>query len=424
MSELPGARRGCRRERVERNIYRRVAATAKVAFEIGYRDSAGKQRWRTVEGGITAARAARDDVLGRKGRGEQVRPNPGLRFGEAADAWLAGQVAELRPATQAIYRNAVETHLRPRWGRRRLDAIDVNEVAAMVRELRAAGKSEWTTTGVLKAANRVFKFANRRLGWYGTNPVSQLEDGERPKPSAAPKRRIYTREELDQTIAAAAEPWRTLFALAAITGARLSECLGLIWADLELGDMATASVSFEFQVDREGRRQPLKTDESRRTIELPRQLAAMLVQHKLASLRSTPRDFVFASRSGRPLGQRNVLRALRRAQELAVDGRGRPTFPALHERDERGRRVAPMPGALPTFHSFRHTAASRAIAAGESAEEVSWQLGHRNSVVTRAVYVHELKTAERTARRRQRMESESALFLASTAMGGESSAPS
>ena len=126
MPDGPDRRRGRRRERVERNIYRRVAATGQVAFEVGYRDSAGKQRWQTVEGGITVARAARDDVLGRKGRGEQVRPNPGLRFGEAADAWLAGQVAELRPATQAIYRSAVETHLRSRWGRRRLDAIDVN----------------------------------------------------------------------------------------------------------------------------------------------------------------------------------------------------------------------------------------------------------------------------------------------------------
>ena len=87
-----------------------------------------------------------------------------------------------------------------------------------------------------------------------------------------------------------------------------------------------------------------------------------------------------------------------------MDGRGRPTFPALQDRDERGRRLPPAPGALPTFHSFRHTAASHAIAAGESAEEVSWQLGHRNSVVTRAVYVHELRTAERTARRRESLE--------------------
>jgi integrase len=90
-----------------------------------------------------------------------------------------------------------------------------------------------------------------------------------------------------------------------------------------------------------------------------------------------------------------------------------PHIPGLHERDERGRRLPPTPGALPSFHSFRHTAASHAIAAGESAEEVSWQLGRRDSVVTRAVYIHELKTGQRTAHRRQRMDAESAWFLSS-----------
>ena len=59
---------------------------------------------------------------------------------------------------------------------------------------------------------------------------------------------------------------------------------------------------------------------------------------------------------------------------------------------------------VPSFHSFRHTAASEAIAAGESAEEVSWQLGHKSSIVTRSVYVQQIKNAERTAHRRARME--------------------
>lgn len=62
------------------------------------------------------------------------------------------------------------------------------------------------------------------------------------------------------------------------------------------------------------------------------------------------------------------------------------------------------PGALPTFHGFRHTAASEAIAAGDGAEEVSWQLGHKNSNVTRAVYVQEIKNAGRRARRRPKMK--------------------
>jgi integrase len=80
----------------------------------------------------------------------------------------------------------------------------------------------------------------------------------------------------------------------------------------------------------------------------------------------------------------------------ATDGDGQPTFPVLHRRDENGRRVPVPSGVLPSFHGFRHMAASEAIAAGESAEEVSWQLGHQNTVITRAVYVQEVKSAERT----------------------------
>jgi integrase len=393
-----------RRLRVERNIYRRQDAVGHTVHEVGYRDSAGRQRWRTVDGGITAARAARDDVLGRKGRGERVQPNPRLRFSEAADAWLVGQVAELRPATRAIYSNAIETHLRPRWGRRRLDTITVEDVAGLVRELRKEGKAEWTIAGVVKAANRTFKFAKRRMNWHGQNPVLELEKSERPKVSAAARRPIFVGDQLAQTLAAAREPYKTMFAVGSVTGARLSECLGLVWADVSLDDLDAAEVRFEYQVDRKGRRQPLKTDESRRTVEIPRRLAAMLVAHKLRSGYTSPSAFVFATRSGAAIQQRNVGAALRRAQEQATDERGRTTFPILHERDERGCRLAVQRGAVPSFHGFRHTAASEAIAAGESAEEVSWQLGHKSSLVTRAVYVQEVKSAERTARRRARME--------------------
>ena len=211
-------------------------------------------------------------------------------------------------------------------------------------------------------------------------------------------------DQLAQTLAAAREPYKTLFAVGSVTGARLSECLGLVWSDVSLDDLDAAEVRFEYQVDRQGRRQPLKTDESRRTVEIPRRLAAMLVAHKLRSEDTSPSAFVFATRSGGAIQQRNVGAALRRAQEQATDEHGRPTFPILQERDERGRRLTVPRGVVPSFHGFRHTAASEAIAAGESAEEVSWQLGHKSSLVTRAVYVQEVKSAERTARRRARME--------------------
>ncbi len=60
-----------RRVRVEKNIYRRTTGV----YEVGFKDTSGKQRWRTVQGGITAARAVREELVARRNRGEHVETN-------------------------------------------------------------------------------------------------------------------------------------------------------------------------------------------------------------------------------------------------------------------------------------------------------------------------------------------------------------
>ena len=82
--------------RVERGIYRRASGV----LEVGFKDETGRQRWRTVDGGILAARKVRDDLAARRARGESVATKPKLRFGEAADCWLTGPVVDLRETTQ------------------------------------------------------------------------------------------------------------------------------------------------------------------------------------------------------------------------------------------------------------------------------------------------------------------------------------
>jgi hypothetical protein len=149
-----------RRERVERNIYRRASGV----YEIGFKDAAGKQRWRTVNGGITAARAVRDELLSQRARGERVANNGRLRFSNAAERWLEGPVSDLRPATQQCYRNAVKQHLAPRFATRRLDAIMPEDLAELVRHLRAKGLAESTIVIVIGVTNRIYRFAARRLG--------------------------------------------------------------------------------------------------------------------------------------------------------------------------------------------------------------------------------------------------------------------
>jgi integrase len=391
-----------RRVRVERNIYRRSTGV----LEIGFKDAAGIQRWRTVHGGIMAARRLRDELLARRSRGEAVASGSRLRFGEAADLWLAGPVLDLRQSTQAKYRSALGQHLRLRYGGRRLDGIDADDLAALVREMRQEGKSEATIAVVMGVIGRIYKFASRRLSWHGTNPTTLLLSSERPKVSLAKQRPIFTTEQIEQTIAAAREPYRTMFTLAALTGARMSELCGLTWADVHLADLDDAEVTFGWQVDRKGNRRPTKTDGSARTVPIPRELALVLAKHKLAARETTPAAFVFATRSGRPLGQRNVQRALRTAQQRAKDDQGHATFPVLHEVDADGRPIPVPAGSLPSMHSFRHTVASRALLAGESVDEVAFLLGHRDATVTRTVYIREIADARRRTMRRSRMVAE------------------
>jgi integrase len=338
-------------------------------------------------------------------------PKPRLKFGEAADSWLEGPVLDLRDTTQAKYRTIVNEHLRTRFGARRLDAIVADDLARLVREMRTDHKSEATIAVVLGVVGRVYKFAARRLGWKGTIPTTLMLPSERPKLSLAKRRPIFIGEQLEQTIAAAHEPFRTLFTVAALTGARLSELCGLTWADVRVDDPDEAEIEFGWQVDRHGNRRPTKTDGSARTVPIPQGLAAVVVRHRHGMGETKPDAFVFATGTGRPLQQRNVARALREAQRRAVDDDGQPVHPILHELDDQGRPVPVPRGVLPSMHSFRHTVASRALLAGESVDEVAFLLRHRDGTVTRTVYVREVADARRRAMRRSRMAADFAAAL-------------
>lgn len=272
-------------------------------------------------------------------------------------------------------------HLLPRFGRRRLDSVDVDDVARLVEELQRAGRKAWTIRGNLTVAGRVFDFARRRLGWAGQNPVRLLDRSERPR-SDQRERRVLSGEELERLIAAADDRYRPIFAFAAGTGARLGEVLGLKWRSLDL-ERGTASITH--QLDRQGRYVELKTARSRRTVELPASLVSLLRVRKLETPYSGADDYVFSARTGGPLEHRNVAgRALRRAVERAGLEQGE----------------APAP----TFHALRHGFASAWIASGGDLVELSAHLGHRDPAITASTYSHEFEKAARSDARRARLD--------------------
>jgi hypothetical protein len=120
------------RERVAPGIWRRGEV-----FEITWRDAQGKQRRKTVQGGITAARKALTDAKSKRDRGERTS-DPRLTFTAAADAWRAARVVKLRPTTENADSAALR-HLRAAFRRRRLADIGPTEVARYVSQRDAKG---------------------------------------------------------------------------------------------------------------------------------------------------------------------------------------------------------------------------------------------------------------------------------------------
>lgn len=374
-----------RRQRVETGIYERSTADGRKRFEIGWRDSQGRQRWREVDGGIMAARNALAVEHAKRARGERPAADPRLRFREAADRWFESRVAKMRPSTIATHSSALK-HLDERFGRQRLSDITPGDVSRFVADQRAAGYKGWTIKGHLSTLGSVFKYAGRHLGFVGVNPVTLLDKTERPRLDDERPKRVLSADELRRLIEAVDEPYRLIFELTAETGARLGEALGVVWGEV---DLDAQTVTFTHQLSK-GQRVALKTKRSRRCVKITPSLTARLRAAKLAAADSGDHAYVFTTRNGTPHDHRNVGgRVLARAVKLAGLG-------AV----ERNGHVVER---APTFHNLRHSHGSALIAAGWDIEEVSARLGHADVAVTMSAYVHAFDAARRSDDRRSRL---------------------
>lgn len=161
----------------ERGIYLRPG-TSPVVYEITWAES-GRQHWRTIEGGLREARAARGDAVAKLARGERVARSK-LTVAEYAETWIEAQEGRLRPKTLRTYRDHLRLHIVPKLGRRKLASITVDDVAGLLADCSRAGLAAWTQRGILTVLGRMLASATRS-GLVPTNVAVQLERSERPR---------------------------------------------------------------------------------------------------------------------------------------------------------------------------------------------------------------------------------------------------
>jgi len=161
--------------------------------------------------------------------------------------------------------------------------------------------------------------------------------------------------------------------VAAYTGLREGELLGLRWCDV---DLKKREIHVRHQLSRTGKLVEPKTPKAVRTVPLGKEMVRFLTRHRLASDFSTDEHLVFPSQDGTPLNQSNLV--------------NRGFRPALKK--------AGLDGLNPgiRFHDLRHFFASVMIDRGVSSVVLADVMGHRDSRTTERIYVH-LFNRRRTA---------------------------
>lgn len=290
-------------------------------------------------------------------RGEWIDPSRSrVLFGEVAEAWYAGKV-RVKPTTRSGYRNSLDKHVLPAWGRIRIADIEHSGVQAWVARLSET-LSPSSTRQIYLVLSGVLAFAVRD-GRLSRNPASDIE-----LPRLVASERKYLSHAQVHALANEVGDWQTLVRFLAYTGLRWGEATALRPADVDLPNRlvhvrrAVADVRGTLVWGTP------KTHEQR-TVPFPSILDDDLAAHVSAGTRV---GLVFAGSSGAPVRGGNFRRG--------VFG------PAI------ARLKIISNGAFPdvTPHDLRHTAASLAISAGANVKILQRMLGHASAAMTLDVY--------------------------------------
>lgn len=325
-------------------------------YEVRYYDAHGRRRGKTFKRREDAKRwMALNEAA--KVRGEWIDPRDAATlFADVAEAWFAG-TASLKPKTRVGYRQILDRHVLPAFGRRPIAKIAPTDVRAWLRGLDAA---PGTVRNVYRVAKPIFDaaVADRLIA---ASPCVGVKLPRSPRSETV----FLTADEVAVLAKAMPPRYRALVMVAAYTGLRAGELGALRVRNL---DLLRGRITVQASLSDVGGKLhfgPTKTYRIR-TVPLPRSLCETLAAH-LGAQAHGPDDLVFAARNGAPMRHHLFY--------------GRIFKPTV-------RRVLPERLHGLRFHDLRHTCAALLIAQGAHPKAISSWLGHSSIAVTMDRYGH------------------------------------
>lgn len=348
-----------------------------VVYE-GFDPKTGKERHRWYAAGDTRKGAEKvlAEHIKRIHDGDYRAPER-ITFGDyLVERWLPTRKAQLRPSTYSSYRNDLELHVIPRIGHIPLQKLQPEDIDTLYAELLTNGKRNGNGGGLSpKSVRNIHGIIRKALAdamrkGSVTRNVADLAD---PPRARARKMDAWSADELRQFLTSIEDSeWYVPIYVAANTGMRRGEVLGLTWRNVDL-DKARLIVEQQVQsVEYEASVADVKTAGSRRTIDLdPRTVAVLKTwrRHQLEQHLSTGRrsddEFVFTHPGGGSIHPDLFSQSWSRLMEKSEVRRIR-------------------------LHDLRHTHASILLKAGVPVKVVSERLGHSSPAFTMTVYQHVL----------------------------------
>ncbi len=231
------------------------------------------------------------------------------------------------------------------------------------------GLSAKTVRNIHQTLRKAFDDAVR-LHYLRSNPAVGAKP---PKPSGASDTiRYWTASELHMFLSRNSDHRHSsLWTLAASTGMRRGELLGLRWRDVDLDTRRLSIRQTITSMGYEVIRSESKTAKGARTIDLDVRTVRMLRAHRVEQL----------------LQQRSLEKA-HHGDGLVFCREDGDLYHPEFVRQSFERRIRPSPVTRIRFHDLRHTHATLLLKAGVPPKVVSERLGHATIAFTMEIYGH------------------------------------
>ena len=358
-------------------ITKRSKSSYTVVVDLGRDPVTGKRRqlWRSVKGTKRAAETLLVQLLSQRDQGIDQPPGK-ITLADYLERWLADYgTTNLSPKSYRNYADVARRHLIPALGSVLLSKVRPQHIQSYYSKAlqsgRLDGRGGLSPASVLRHHQIIHAALRQAVRWQllDRNPADAVEPPRQRRLDMP----VLSRAAVQLLIAAADQtPYGAIVHMAAMTGLRMGELLGLRWQDVDLEQALLHVQQTVHRVTGQAFlfREP-KTSKSRRAVALPASTVGRLRQQRQRQLEErlalgpAYRDYglVFATPIGTPIDASNLRRAWLRV---------------VHEAGLSGLR----------FHDLRHVHASLLLQQGTHPKVVSERLGHSGIGITMNLYSH------------------------------------